>query len=661
VSPASAVQAAPTSTAQPLSETRELRARDLALDVALEKARLHVLARQRTDGSWQERADMGPLSTALSLVTLAHVGALADTDLTEGCRFLRGAQLPDGSFPGRPFSSTPDLATTAAGWAALSLSRHEADRAAAQAAGESVQAQGGADAVCKLGESGDIAPVLLCLTGLLEPARVKSLPLSSVLVPGLFELCSRRVVFYGLTTLLSCSLTMRGLRDRASAPGRFRRMLNERENARAVELLTLYQSRNGSLMNVVYHTALLLPALAAAGLPLTDPRLAGAIAFLRGRATRGKSGLFFDVYGSDVWSTASYLRALLVSGSERSSGAVMRAVEWLLGQQCSKPHPALTNPQPGASRTGGWGFQSNEDAYPDCDTTSTVLDSLARALLPVAGATTSLPSALAARVCASIASARAWLLAMQNSDGGWPSFFWGHPGKRPGPIMLRPLRLDFSELRAADVSAWLRKIAEASEHLSDPATEDVTSRVLSALARSGTAASAPAAQRALAFLHSQQCPSGAFWGRWKVNYLPVTACVVSALAALGEDVKQDLPRRALAWLMSRQNADGGFGEGIASYRDPSLAGVGPSTAPLTGSVLLGLVEGGEVNGDVALRAARYLLETQAPDGAWPNGDCVAPLVPPDLFYVYHGAARYIPLEALARYRALLAVSTEAST
>ncbi len=631
----------------------------MGLEVALEKARAHVLSRQRADGSWQERADMGPLSTALSLVALAHVGALAEADLKEGCRFLRGAQLPDGSFPGRPFSTAPDLATTAAGWAALSLSRHEQDRAAALAASQSVQAQGGVDAVCRLGESGDIAPIILCLTGLLDPARIKALPLASVLVPGLFELCSRRVVFYGLTTMLSCSLIARGLRDRRSAPSRWRRLVSQRENARAVQLLTLYQNRNGSLMNVVYHTALLIPALVAAGLPLTDPRLAGAVAFLRDRAKRDAAGLFFDVYGSDVWSTASYLRALLVSGSDRSSGSVVRAVEWLLSQQCSKPHPALTNPQPGAPRTGAWGFQSDEDNYPDCDTTSTVVDALARALLLAEGETTPLPSGLAARVCASIASARTWLLAMQNPDGGWPSFFWGHPGKRPGPIMLRPLRLGLSELPPADVSAWIRRIAEASEHLGDPATEDVTSRALTALARSGTKASAPEAQRALEFLHAQQCPSGAFWGRWKVNYLPVTACVVSAFAALGEDLELDLPRRALAWLASRQNPDGGFGESVASYRDPSLAGVGPSTAPLTGSVLLGLAEAGQAYGDVATRAARYLLETQAPDGAWPNGDCVAPLVPPELFYVYHGAARYIPLEALARYRAVLGASSAA--
>jgi squalene-hopene/tetraprenyl-beta-curcumene cyclase len=138
-----------------------------------------------------------------------------------------------------------------------------------------------------------------------------------------------------------------------------------------------------------------------------------------------------------------------------------------------------------------------------------------------------------------------------------------------------------------------------------------------------------------------------------VNYLPVTACVVSALAHLGDDPSKEGTRRALAWIASRQNPDGGFGESVASYRDPSLAGRGPSTAPLTGSVLLGLVEAGEARSEAAGRAAAYLLSHQATDGAWPNGDCVATLVPPDLFYVYGGAARYIPLEALGRHRAKL--------
>ena len=622
------------------------------LDDAIERGRRMVFARQRSDGSWNERGDMGPYTTALALVALRHVEQLPADQLLEGARWLRSRQLADGSFRGRPFAEEGDLGATAAAWAALSLSEDAADRAAAERARSFVERHGGLDAVVALAASGDVTACVLAMAGLLDPALLVTVPLPIVLVPKFVEVVAQRVVFYALTTLLSISLIAHGLAKKSARPGLFRGLVDGRACARAVELLCLYQNRNGSLMNVVYHTALLVPALRAAGVPMTDPRLSSAIAWLRSRGARDQDGLYFDVYGSDVWSTASYLRTLLSTGSSRSSEPVTRAVSWLLAEQCQRPHPALTNRQPGAPRTGGWGFQSGEDAYPDCDTTSTVLDALARALLPDSEGDSPLPPALATSVCAAIAAARSWLVGMQNPDGGWPSFFHGHPSKRPGPILMRPMNLRFSELPPNDPAAWLRAIAESYEHLSDPSTEDVTARVLTALARSGTRLDAPEARRALEFLSLQQCSSGAWWGRWKVNYLPVTAAAVSAFAALGDDLMKDATRRALSWMTSRQNADGGFGETIASYRDPSLAGCGPTTAPLTGSVLLGLVEGGEAGSSAARRAAAYLLEHQQPDGAWPNGDCVATLVPPNLFYEYGGAARYIPLEALGRYRAL---------
>lgn len=627
--------------------------RDLApgrrMDDVIGRGREMVLARQRADGSWQERGDMGPFTTALALVALHDVDQLPASDAREGLRWLRSRQHDDGSFPGRPFTTQGDLATTAAAWAALSLGRDAEDVAAAARARDWVDANGGLDAVVALSTSGDVSAFVLVMAKLLEPSRLSTLPTSVVLVPQLVETIARKVSFYGLTVMLAGALVVRG---RVEPGGFVRSLVAGRENARAVELLTLYQNRNGSLMNVVFHTAMLLPALRAAGVEPSDPRFSGAVAWLRSRGARDRDGLFFDVYGSDVWSTASYLRALLVTGSSRSEDHVVRAVSWLLAEQCQRPHPAVTNPKPGAPRTGGWGFQSGEDAYPDCDTTSTVLDVLGRALVPDAADEPALPPALATRVCAAIASARAWLGAMQNPDGGWPSFFWGHPSKRPGPIMLRPLRLRLSELPKNDPMAWIRAIAEASEHVADPATEDVTSRVLIGLARTGTTIDAPEVRRALEFLATQQCPSGAWWGRWKVNYLPVTACVLSAFAAVGDALSKDDTRRAITWICSRQNDDGGFGETVESYRDPSLAGTGPSTAPLTGSVLLGLSEVSEL-GDVAAKAAAHLMDAQLPDGSWPNGDCVATLVPPNLFYFYGGSARYIPLEALGRYRACL--------
>jgi squalene-hopene/tetraprenyl-beta-curcumene cyclase len=623
-----------------------------SLDEAIERGRRMVLERQRADGSWQERCDVGPATTALVLVSLRHVGALPDAEHRSGTRWLRTRQRPDGSFEGRPFANRGDLSATALGWAALATSPDGDDQMAAGRAEAFVEANGGRDALLALASSGDVSALALSMAGRLDARRIPALPLAFVAIPGLVEMLSRRVVFYGITTAISAALVVRELAREERTP-LARAVVERRARARAVELLAMYQNRNGSLMNVVYHTALLLPALRAAGLSASDPRFAGAVSWLRSRAARDEHGLFFDVYGSDVWSTASYLRTLLATGAARTEPAVTNAVGWLLAEQCRRPHPPLTNPAPGAPRSGGWGFQSGEDAYPDCDTTSAVLDALGRALLPDAAGEPALPPALATRTCAAIASARAWLEAMQNDDGGWPSFFRGHPSKRPGPIMMRPLDLQLAALRGVEPTAWLRALGEVAEHLSDPSTEDVTSRVLAALARTGTGAAAPEARRAIDFLRAQQCPSGAWWGRWKVNYLPATVAALGAMIELGAGTAEDATRRALAWVVSRQNEDGGFGESIASYRDPSVAGCGASTAPVTGCVLLGLAAAGEATGRAAARAAEYLRIHQRPDGAWPNGDCVAPLVPPDLFYEYGGASRYIPLEALCRHRAAI--------
>lgn len=628
-----------------------------SLDRAIDRGRQMALARQRDDGSWQERGDMGPFTTALALVSLHHLGASTRGETAEGTRWLRARQLADGSFPGRPFARAGDLSGTAAAWAALSLSDEDVDREAAERARTWVDEHGGVDAVLSLASSGDVASVVLAMAGLVRAERLSTAPLSVVLVPRLVEVLSQRIVFYGLTTVLSCALVARGARGaRGGSRGVLRELVARRERARAVELLTLYQNRNGSLMNVVYHTALLAPALVAAGVPTDDPRVANAVAWLRARRSTDEDGAFFDVYGSDVWSTASYLRALLVTGSSRADAHVTRAVAWLLAQQCGRPHPELTHRRPGAPRTGGWGFQSGEDCYPDCDTTSCVLEALGRALVPDHASDDSLPPGLATRVCAAIASARAWLCAMQNDDGGWPSFFRGHPSKRPGPMMMRPMSLRLSDLPRNDPTAWIRALAESAEHVSDPSTEDVTSRVLVSLARTGTTLVSAEARAALAFLSAQQCPSGAWWGRWKVNYLPATAGVVVSFAQLGDDLSKESARRAIEWMTSHQNEDGGFGESIESYRDPSLAGCGPSNAPLTGSVLLGLADGGEALSAAAANAAAYLVERQTERGDWPNGDSVATLVPPSLFYVYGGASRYIPLEALGRYRAKLGAS-----
>jgi hypothetical protein len=167
------------------------------LDRAIDRGRRMVLPRQRDDGSWQERGDMGPFTTALALVSLHHLGATTRAESAEGTRWLRARQLADGSFPGRPFARAGDLSATAAAWAALSLSDQDVDREAAERVRTWVDEHGGVDAVLSLASSGDVAAVVLAMANVVRADRLSTAPLSIVLVPSLAEILSRRIVFYG--------------------------------------------------------------------------------------------------------------------------------------------------------------------------------------------------------------------------------------------------------------------------------------------------------------------------------------------------------------------------------------------------------------------------------------------------------------------------------
>jgi squalene-hopene/tetraprenyl-beta-curcumene cyclase len=154
-------------------------------------------------------------------------------------------------------------------------------------------------------------------------------------------------------------------------------------------------------------------------------------------------------------------------------------------------------------------------------------------------------------------------------------------------------------------------------------------------------------------LRAQQTPGGAWWGRWSANFLWSTAHAVGALVESGEPRDGLSLRRARAFFLSHQNGDGGFGETEASYRDPSLAGVGPSMPPVTACVLEALVALGDAASPAATRAARYLIGSQRPGGDWSQGGHLQVIIPPELFYSYPGSGHQVVLNALAAYRAAL--------
>jgi squalene-hopene/tetraprenyl-beta-curcumene cyclase len=608
----------------------------LDLDAALERAKRALLARQRDDGSWSCDTDIGPVGLATQVIVESLYGALGVDDARAARVRFGKWQLPDGSFESHPHATKGSLTTTALSWAALlACGATDSDSSACRARAY-VDAHGGLTAVARaFRERSDVAALYLVALGHLDGACLPAVPPGMALVP--LERLLDRHVHAGnvMATLVVAALGVRY----APAPQRGLLAVTRQalESARIRDYLLRWQNADGSWNGSPFQSCLVLLGLHAAGAGPGEASIKRAICWLDGMKRRSERGLDVCAMDNDVWSTALCAMALHASGMHAESPALARAQQLLLDAQTRDAMPRANQRKNGARRTGGWPFQRGNTTMPDADDTGVVVAALA--ILGGERAGRSLFHALDEGV--------AWLRDMQNPDGGFPTFVWGLPSKKPGPMFLRDFPVTFDDLGV--LASLLRS---PPPELGDPSLEGVTGRVLWGLGSAGVGRDDPAVGRAVAFLQHQQCESGAWWGRWKVCYLAETATVLLGLGAVGEDMTSAYVRRAVSWVISRQNDDGGFGESHEAYRDPRAAGRGPSMAPVTAYVLLGLMAARDVPVDVLQRAASYLLATQRDDGLWGEGGWLHTFIPPDLLYTYEVPAHALPLLALAKLRGL---------
>jgi len=614
-----------------------------AVRAALARARDVLWSTQRPDGSWESLCDMGAIPTAHVLVALWSAGCLAPEDAAEGARWLRARQEPDGSYRSHPTATEGDLGATASAWAALTVCAPRESGEAIARARAWVEAHGGTVAVVEAFGRGDPAVVYVALSGLIAPSGLPCPPMVPALIRPAVRFMESR--FHSGILMVSGALTLIAHRLRgdwgppAQVDAAPTGAIARRFASRTLTLLATFQNRDGSWNASTTQTALILPALRAAGLAADHPTVAHTVGWLESQRVPDEDGLHFEAFGSPVWCTAGNVRALIAAGESPCDERMARALDWLIGAQSRIEQPEVDNRNPGAPRIGGWAFQVGNETMVDNDDTGAVLAAYGDALADGA-----LDQDTSRRLRASRDLGRDWLLGMQNPDGGWSAFVHGLPAKRPGPLFSGPV-----EVSLDDPVAAVRTLLDPPRELGDPSTEDLTGRVLDGLGRIGLTTSSPAVRRGIEFLRAQQFDHGGFWGRWTVNYLASTACVLQGLARVGADMSEEWIRRAVGFVLSRQNGDGGWGELPDSYRDPALAGRGPSMPPLTGLVLTGLIDAGERSSDAVSRGIVYLLEQQRDDGTWPHNDWLQAIVPPDTFYILAEAARHYPVEALSRW------------
>jgi squalene cyclase len=610
------------------------------LERALAAGRQALLRHQRPDGSWLVWSDMGPIATAQVVVVLRHTGKLSADDAAAAGRWLLRQQCPDGGFPVHPLARTGGAATTATVWAALRAVGLPADHPAVIAARAFVEANGGlAPLVARLAVA-DPTALFLAMGGVVS---VNELPEPAHLFAA-FPLIERWVekrlsVAIPLTALEVGVITHH---LRAGDSTTLADVLRGWEHRQCLALMDSLHNEDGSwFWGDSLHAVLGIAALHAMGVPFDDRRMVRALDWLEGQKRRDGDGIWYSVFQTDVWPTAFAMRALLAAGLPANDPALVQAVAWLVDAQV----PFRGRPGADIEWTSKdpcvWSFQRRNTTSPDPDDAAVALASVGLWLRQAGRA--DLPDALASAAAVAADRCLRWLGAMQNDDGGWSSLQHNLPSKQRGPIMTGPPSIPGSPLAVF----WTLLAAPPAE-LGDPATEDVTGRTLFAYGHSGASLGTPAVKRALAFLDGQQMASGAFWGRWVVNFLAGTAWVVRGLVAAGA-AREPLTTRALAFLQARQNEDGGWGEEVASYLDPTRAGQGPSTPPLTGLVLAALIEAG-VTGEPVERGVRYLLAAQDPRGGWSDANTLHTILPPFLFYTLPLTELQLPLEALGLYR-----------
>ncbi len=220
---------------------------------------------------------------------------------------------------------------------------------------------------------------------------------------------------------------------------------------------------------------------------------------------------------SPVWDTAYALFALGESGVESADPRMVKAAEWMLKKQNRRKGDwsvKVPNAEP-----GGWYFEHNNEFYPDVDDTAQVLLALNH-----------IETKDARFQSEAVQRGIDWVLAMQCKNGGWASFDKDND------------RMVFQYVPFADHNAML-----------DPATVDITGRVLECLAAHNFTLKDKPVKRAIDFIRKEQEADGSWFGRWGVNYVYGTMCVLRGLEAIGFDNHDAMVQQATEWLRMMQN------------------------------------------------------------------------------------------------------------
>ncbi len=356
-------------------------------------------------------------------------------------------------------------------------------------------------------------PILMqgALGGRVNWREVNQLPFELACLPATwYKRVNLPVVSYALPALIAIGMARHRQKPTWFLPLRW---LRTAVRGNALKVLQRIQPTTGGFLEATPLTSFVTMALMAAG-EQEHPVVSEAVRFLID-SVRPDGSWPIDT-NLATWTTTLSINAL---DDHLSESEVKPVLDWLIGQQYREVHP-YTNADP-----GGWAWTDLPGGVPDADDTP-------GAILAVHRLRSRVSEADQRRIDEACKAACEWLLSLQNSDGGWPTFCrgWG--------------RLPF-----------------------DRSSPDITAHVLRAL-QTVQPESREAIEKGYRFLDRRQREDGAWLPLWfgnqyahdDENPLYGTSRVLLAYAELsGNPSREERRDKALAFLLSIQNADGGWG------------------------------------------------------------------------------------------------------
>jgi squalene-hopene/tetraprenyl-beta-curcumene cyclase len=505
------------------------------LDETVRTLTERLLEKRTAGGHWEGRLSSSALSTATATVALhLHERAAGENHVnlvSAGLRWLCENQNPDGGW-GDTVIDVSNLSTTLLAWAALSWSKTDATAIRAiENAERWLRGQIGdlsapriRDAIVKrYGKDRTFSVPILTMLALSKRLGaedqawklVPQLPFELAAFPhSMFRWLRLPVVSYALPALVAIG-QIRHHRSPSHNPALavIRSTLRTRTLRKAREM----QPASGGYLEAAPLTSFVAMSLIASG-SHREPIVTDAVRFLT-NSVRPDGSWPIDT-NLATWVTTLSVDALQASALPADDRT--QILHWLLAQQAREEHP-FTRAKP-----GGWAWTDLPGGVPDADDTAGALVALHKLAGP-------------APIDAAVAGVR-WLLELQNSDGGIPTFCrgWGAlPFDRSAP--------DLTAHALEAWSAWYDAVPSPLQRRISWATK-----------------------RAVTYLERVQQADGSWSPLWfgnqhahgELNWTYGTSRVVVGLTAplvrrlsVGESAR----RRGVDWLARAQNADGGWG------------------------------------------------------------------------------------------------------